>query len=462
MQQEYNTAIPLLLRLQASLLSHAQLPAALIQFVSDLADRVGCERVDIALWEGDRLRWAARSHGGRVDGGQWSELQAAMEEALAQEATVCVPADPQATPRIAVSHERMLREGVEAAASFVLHGRSLRPGRARARDVQLGVLTLQWRQKPPALARDVRQMEHHLALLAPVIALHLRAQQPWSERLRSNLVGLCARPSARRLGWGLACAALAGVLAWPTTRHVSGRARVEGAVERAISAPADGYIQAVHVRPGDEVDSGAALIDLADVELRAELQRLKGEVMQHESAYLAALSRSDRAEMAVYLARMQEVQAQAMAAQARLQRAAVTSPMSGVVIEGDLTRAVGAPVRRGDRLLTLAPRERFRVVIAVSERDIARVQPGQAATLALSAMPWDTLPVAVKRVVPVAQAIEGDNAFEVEAAVAGRVDGLRPGMTGVARIALGREPLALALGQRLLDTVRLRWWQWSP
>jgi RND family efflux transporter MFP subunit len=462
MHQELNTAIPQLLRLQASLLSHVDLTTALIQFASEMVDRIGCEHADIALWDGDRLRWAAHSHGGSVDGGRWGDLHAAMEEALAQEASVCVPAEPQATPRIAFAHERLLRDGIEAAASFVLQASGAHAGHSHAGDTQLGVLTLQWRQRPPALARVAQQIEHHLALLAPIIALHLRAQLTWREWLRYELSGWRARPSMRRVGWGLACAALAGVMAWPTTRHVSGRARVEGAIERSISAPADGYIQAVHVRPGDEVDTGAPLVDLADVELRAELQRLEGEVMQHESAYLSALSRSDRAEMAVNLARMQEAQAQATAAQARLKRATVTSPMSGVVIDGDLTRAVGAPVRRGDRLLTLAPSERFRVVITVSERDIARVRPGQAATLALSAMPWDALPVTVQRVVPVARAVDGDNAFEVEATVAGHADGLRPGMTGVARIALGGQALALALGQRLLDTVRLRWWQWSP
>jgi len=396
---------------------------------------------------------AARSHSGRAEhGGSSEDLRAAMEEALAQEASVRVPPTPHDPPRIAVAHERLLRDGIEAAASFVL----------RAGRKQVGVLTLQWRDRSTALAIDTRRLEHQLALLAPIIALQLRALRPLRQRLREQLSEWSGRPPLRWIAAGTLALAAVVALAVPGTRYFSGKARIEGAIERTVSAPADGFIQAVHARPGDEVASGAPLVDLADVELRTELQRLKGEVAQHESAYLGALSRSDRAEMAVQLAQMQEAQAQATAASSRLQRASVTAPMDGVVIDGDLTRAVGAPVHRGDRLLTIAPRERFRVVIAVSERDIAHVQPGQAASLALSAMPWDTLPLTVTRVVPVAHAADGDNTFEVEAALRGPADGLRPGMTGVARIATGHQALALSFGQRLLDTVRLRWWQWSP
>jgi multidrug efflux pump subunit AcrA (membrane-fusion protein) len=111
------------------------------------------------------------------------------------------------------------------------------------------------------------------------------------------------------------------------------------------------------------------------------------------------------------------------------------SPLAGIVIDGDLTRSIGAPVKRGDKLMTIAPAGQHRIVIQVSERDVAGIHPGQPASLALSALPWDDLPLRITRLVPVARAVDGDNVFEVEAELGSAAAGLRPGMSGIARIA---------------------------
>jgi multidrug efflux pump subunit AcrA (membrane-fusion protein) len=131
-----------------------------------------------------------------------------------------------------------------------------------------------------------------------------------------------------------------------------------------------------------------------------------------------------------------------------------------VIIRGDLTQSLGAPVQRGDVLLTVAPRERFRVIVEVDERDIARVRVGQTGSLALSALPWDALSMTVTRVTPMATAVEAHNVFEVEAALANIPDSLRPGLRGMAHISVGREPLLWAWTHRLTDWLRLAVWGW--
>ncbi|HEV7915725.1 MAG TPA: HlyD family efflux transporter periplasmic adaptor subunit, partial [Albitalea sp.] len=249
--------------------------------------------------------------------------------------------------------------------------------------------------------------------------------------------------------------------AWPGTLQLAGQARVEGAMQRSISAPADGFVKAVHVRPGDAVTAGQLLLELAEQDLRIDAQRLAGELAQHESASLAALARSDRAQMGQHLARAEEARAQLELVNGRIVRTRIEAPFDAVVIEGDLTRSVGAAVKRGEALLALAPRDGHRIVIQIDERDIERVRTGQSAALALSALPWDTLPLQVTRVMPVARSIAGANVFDVEARPLGRSDALRPGMTGVARVSVGHEALALTAGRRMLDWLRLRWWQWG-
>lgn len=449
-------ALPLtqVLHLQAGLLGHRKLAPAMIQLASDVADMAGCERATVALCESAHLRLVAVSHAAqaRFQGRSSDDVIAAMEEARAQRASVFLPPPVDGVPRIAVSHERLLTGGCQAAASFPLW----------AGETMVGLLTLQWHDATLARAFDIPRFEHQLSLLGPLVALFVRAEQPLVTRWRQHWQESSSTPRRRRqAAWAAAAAGVIALLAWPTPQSVSGRARIEGAVERTVSAPTDGFLQSVRARPGDRVEEGALLLELADQELRAELQRLAGEVAEHESAYLSALSRSDRAEMAVRQSRMEEAKGRHALAEGRLQRASVTAPMTGVVIEGDLTRSVGAPVRRGDKLLIVAPREQFRVVVEVSERDIANVYAGQKARLLLSASPWDELPAAVTRVVPVARSANGDNVFEVEAMLTAPAEGLRPGMTGVARLHAERQALGAVVAQRMLDTLRLRWWQWT-
>jgi multidrug efflux pump subunit AcrA (membrane-fusion protein) len=117
-------------------------------------------------------------------------------------------------------------------------------------------------------------------------------------------------------------------------------------------------------------------------------------------------------------------------------------------------------VRQGDALMTLAPRDRFRVIVQVDERDIAQVRPGLDGTLALTALPWKTLPLRVTRISPVAQAVEGRNVFEVEATLLERPADLRPGLQGHARLDAGRTPMGWRWMRRLVESVRLTLWAW--
>ena len=73
------------------------------------------------------------------------------------------------------------------------------------------------------------------------------------------------------------------------------------------------------------------------------------------------------------------------------------------------------------------------------------VRAGQHGEIALSALPWDTLPLRVQRVTPLAQAKEGRNVFEVEAVFTAPVSAdVRPGLMGQAKVRIGERPLLWA------------------
>ena len=140
----------------------------------------------------------------------------------------------------------------------------------------------------------------------------------------------------------------------------------------------------------------------------------------------------------------------------------ITAPFDGMVLSGDLSQSVGAPVQKAQVLFEIAPLDAYRVVIRVPDAEIGRVAPGQEGTLALASLPDQTFPFTVTRVTPVAEISEGQNAFRVEGRLAASSDRLRPNMEGVARIGVGRELLIWAWTHRLVAAVRLALWSWWP
>ena len=76
----------------------------------------------------------------------------------------------------------------------------------------------------------------------------------------------------------------------------------------------------------------------------------------------------------------------------------------------------------------------------------------------LAARPEQPLAFTTRRVVPVATAADGRNYFEVEAALDARAEGLRPGLSGVAKIEVGRRALGWLLFHRAVAWMRLALW----
>ena len=138
------------------------------------------------------------------------------------------------------------------------------------------------------------------------------------------------------------------------------------------------------------------------------------------------------------------------------------SSFDGVVVSGDLTQSLNAPVERGQVLFEVAPLADYRVVVQVDERDIAAVEEQQRGQLLLSAWPSDVLEFTVMKIVPVSVARDGRNYFSVEGTLDRVPERLRPGMEGVGKIAVGQRRLARIWTRQGVDWFRLKLWAWQP
>jgi multidrug resistance efflux pump len=308
--------------------------------------------------------------------------------------------------------------------------------------------------------------EHLACIVGPILELKYAAETPWHKRARRTLgKGLRTVTAPGRVGVkaGVAAAALAllGLTLIPIQYRVGAQARIEGAVQRALVAPADGFLRQVYARPGDAVKAEQVLAELAQEDLQLEQRKWQSELTQHENAASSALARADRSQYVINQAKADEARAQLDLADRQLSRTRIVAPFEGVVIKGDLTQSLGAPVRRGDVLLTVAPANQYRLVVEVDERDVSRLKAGQRGHVALGAFSDRSIAFRVKTVTPVATTRDGRNFFEVIGELEGAVPALRPGLQGVAKVDAGAAPLAWIWTHRLIGWARMTLWSWG-
>jgi hypothetical protein len=422
-----------------------------------LANALACDRVSISLRRRGQTMLVGSSDHWQVEvSALEADVCAAMDEAIDSTRSVLYPAP--------AGHENWL-VAAHAHLGESLEGRALCTVPLVAGGQIVGALLAERRQADVFLVEERDWLEQLAQAVAPWLVQSQRLALPYRERARDALAAWRSGEGAgrRRLAGASLVLVLGAILGWPVDRVVSAPVKLEGAHQRIISAPADSYLQSVMVRPGDVVKAGQLLLEFASADLQVERQRLAAELAGNDAAAGDALARQDRSAMALRVAKVDENKAQLALLDQRLARAKIVAPFDAVVIQGDLTDALGAPARKGDALMTLAPVGDFRAIVEVDDADIAAIRVGQEGAMVLGAMPGGTLNVRVKRITPLAAVAQGRSFFDVEVDVATtgtRMQDLRPGMRGIARLNAERGPRGAAWLQSATDGLRLAWWRW--
>jgi len=248
----------------------------------------------------------------------------------------------------------------------------------------------------------------------------------------------------------------------PADYRVSARSSLEGRVQRALVAGVDGYLAESNARAGDVVKAGDLLARLDDRDLQLERRERASEKAQLETEYREALAGSDRLQVGLLQARIDQAAAQLALADEKLGRTRIIAPFDGIVLSGDLSQALGSPVELGTVLFEIAPLDGYRIIVEIDGRDIANVAEGQTGRLALEALPGQTLPLVVDRITPVSTTQDGRSYFRAEASLEEPRSELRPGMQGIAKIEVGRRRLLWIWTHELFDWLRLRAWSVVP
>ncbi len=444
-------------------LGEKRFKAAATACCTELATRLGCDRVAIGFLVKGTTRIQALSHSAQFEKQMnlVRAIAAAMDEAIDQACLLRHPAPESGAPTILRAHEELAqRHNSRAILTIPFLDRD---GHG------YGGLTLErntggesgWDRETVALCDALA------AFIGPILLDKKQNDRP----LAGKIVDSGREQFGRLVGSGhltykLAAAGLLLLsLFFAVARgdyRVTAHTALEGSVQRAITAPFDGYLETAEVRAGDVVEQGALLARLNDRDLVLERSKWVSQQAQHQLEYRQAMGKGDTAQASILLEQVRQAESQLQLLDEQLARTVIAAPFAGLVVSGDLSQNLGAPLEKGQVLFELAPLDSYRVMLEVNETEISAVKPGQTGELVLSAMPAEPLSFTVKTVTPVSVAAEGRSFFRVEASLAASSDRLRPGMEGYGKILVDRRRLLWIWSHDLVTWLRLKAWEWLP
>lgn len=458
--------------------------AASMGLCNELATRTGASRVSLGWVRGSPLKGRvvkvkALSHTEKFDKKQELivSIQKVMEECFDQEEPVRFDPEGQSTANVTRAAQELSRsQGGNSVMSVPL----------RRRDEIVGILTMEF---PPRSQVDPGT-EAGAIVAAEILAPQLYDRHE-NDRYIFTKIGLSIENAAkaavgpRHMGVKLIILAVIGLLAfcvlYKPVYNVRAPFQLVAVEKRLISAPFDGQVDQVLVRPGQSVKKGDVLAKMKVTELQLERLKELEEARKKEfeaDKYYNDRERKQLAEAEMAKREQAAAEARADLLQYRINQASIVAPFDAIILRGDLFDKPGLPLRQGEVLFELAqsdPENPSRTAVEmealVSERDIQEVKRIWEAQkkgelekrdadgrLATSSYPNDDFAFKITRIVPLGEPKDGENVFRVYADVPTPEQWMHPGLAGEARFDIEKRPFWWIWTHRLTDWLKLKMW----
>ena len=430
--------------------------AAALALCNGLAATFRCQRVGLGWLEGGYIRLRALSRTEKFDRkmAAVTALETAMDETLDQDEEILWPA-PEGAAVVTRDHEKFAKDqavGSICSLPLRLEGK---PVAVLLCERQEGAFTpIELQQLRLCCDQATRRLSD-LHRLDRWIGARLAA---WSKEQLAALVG--PKHTWAKVTAILVVALLAALFLVRVPYRVEGSFLLKSDEVSFRTAPFDGYIEQVLVRPGDAVKAGDKLLQLATKELALEESAALADFSRYQREAEKARATNGLAEMRVALALSDQSKARLDLVRHRLNEATIKAPFDGVVVEGDLRERLAAPVKQGDALLKIARIEKLYVEAALNERDVHEVLNKRQGEIAFVSQPKLKFPVRIARIEPAAFPRAEGNVFLVRCEFEKGVETWwRPGMSGLCKLEVERRTLWWILTHRTTDFLRMKlWW----
>lgn len=205
-----------------------------------------------------------------------------------------------------------------------------------------------------------------------------------------------------------------------------------------------GRVERIGFREGQAVAVGEVLIELDASILRAELAKARSDLTlaraNHERAKaLATRGMSTQRALDEARAALQAAEAGEALAQARLQKATIKAPLSGVV--GLRAVSVGAYVTPGERIVELADVDPVKVDFRVQELALSELRRGQPIRVTVDALPGKAFEGEIDAIDPIVDV--AGRAIRLRARIPNPRGELSPGLFARVQIVVERRENAL-------------------
>lgn len=423
-----------------------------------LTKELECKRTALGTVKGLQIHTLALSDQVRFNKrtSQIHKMEAAMEEAVDQKQAILYPKAENMLSSVTHKHHA-LSEALEDACILTIP--------LFNNDDPIGAILLLRPRKQPFTEQELKILHHSVELLAPALALNLRNE--------NSLLTLFFQKVKKKVGFIfnmehlLFKFSILGLMTLLTTLtllkteyYTYAKSSLEGAIQQVIVAPQNGFIKSSDVRAGDKVVLGQIMVSLDNRDLTLEHKKLLSEHSKVTKEYREALALRERAKVSIFSAQIAQVDAQLSLIKEKLNRSQLKAPFSGIVVSGDLSQSLGAPVEKGEELFKVSPLGNYRVALSIDDHDISNLKIGQNGSVRLVGLPYDKLPIVISHITPVTAAEHGGNYFRVEATLTDRNDSrLRPGMQGISKVKVGEKSILWVWTHSLIE--RLRLWFWS-
>ena len=477
-------ALDLATRLISSMNSTEGFKGCALQLVNDIARQIAADRVALGWMKGPGSVRAAGATARRFAEvvaisdtenpdrrvTMVQKIEAAMDECFDQDQPITYPAPPaagrggDAVLARAVIHAHRELASSDArlkVASFPM--RVIDPAGSRI----VGVVTLESSSDKPIDPVAAELLQAALDLVAPVLWVRYSDDRNLALRAADSAVKAAAwfvgpkHTIWKVVGVTVMVATLCAFLVRVPYRF-GAPFEIQSQSRRIISAPFDGTIRELMpgAMPGDDVKKDQVLFTLDTRERRLSAIETRAQLLQYEREADDALRRGELDKEAEARAKVDQARARLELLNEQIARSSIRSPIDGRIVTGDLRDRVDSAVKLGDKLIEVADLSKKMAIVRVSDQDIGLVSIGQTGEITPKSDPSREFAFVVNRIVPLAQAVEGENSFEVYCELTEELpDSYRPGMEGQAKFNGERHSLAWIASRRVIDTARVwLWW----
>jgi hypothetical protein len=293
---------------------------------------------------------------------------------------------------------------------------------------------------------------------------------PVSQRIRGTRLLLTGTKRNRVLAKAGAFAAVALIiLLWPAQRHVDGDCAIQ-ALHRAIVVPEiSARVETVLVHEGQAVTKGQELARMDTRKLKLDLDATEEEMLRYNADADRLRAAGDEAGAQVSLLEVNVLKQQAAKLQADIDSATLRAPIDGVVMTKDLELRAGEVLQQGAQFAEIDDPATWQLHAEINERDIAPVEEalqkkgGLDLTYVLASQSAYVLHARVAdrlQISATAYPRDKDNVFLVTVdnpvIPAEIAKDIKPGLTGRAKVVLGREPLLFIIARKFCRWVQFR------